>query len=127
MLHLCTYGCLLRPLQVDRGHRKRRVRLRTATWVNFTATRYQGLSMRASTPTTSAERAILEATLGREARVRGRAPERVRELEDGERRVCVDGPTPLLIDSVLPPEHPLANTPADLRRKHVAFKYRGSA
>src|SRR5215211_5852097 len=42
MLHLCTYGCLLRPLQVDRGHRKRRVRLRTATWVNFTATRYSG-------------------------------------------------------------------------------------
>src|SRR5215213_9705721 len=41
MLHLCTYGCLLRPLQVDRGHRKRRVRLRTATWVNFTATRYR--------------------------------------------------------------------------------------
>src|SRR5215210_6817935 len=50
MLHLCTYGCLLRPLQVDRGHCKRRVRLRTATWVNFTATRYNTLVPALSEP-----------------------------------------------------------------------------
>jgi hypothetical protein len=80
--------------------------------------------MRARTPTTAAERALLEAMLGREARVRGRAPERVLELEDGERRVRVDGPTPLLIDSVLPPGHPLADTPADRRRKHVEQEQR---
>ena len=43
MLHLCTCRCLLRrPRQEDRGHRKRRVRLNKATWVNLTATRYRG-------------------------------------------------------------------------------------
>ena len=44
MLHLCTCGCLLtRPMQEDRGHRKCRVRLTKATWVNLTAPRYQSV------------------------------------------------------------------------------------
>jgi len=39
---LGTCGCLLRrPMQEDRGHHKRRVRLSKAIWVNVTATRYR--------------------------------------------------------------------------------------
>ena len=66
--------------------------------------------MRARTPRTSAELALEAHAQAQHARRRGTEPQRQR-LENGYGA--------LLLDGVLPPGHPLEDTPADIRRKRV--------
>ena len=69
--------------------------------------------MRARTPATSAEMAIEEWSRLLVARRHGRAPERL-PLQDGYAPLAIEGP--------LPPGHPLADTPAEARRKRVEME-----
>ena len=73
--------------------------------------------MRARTRTLSCERALLDAMLGARARVQRRPPERVSEVLDGERTLHLEGATPLLLNGVLPPDHPLSDSPEDILAK----------
>ena len=65
--------------------------------------------MRARTPSTSAEMDLENYALVRRARLQGREP----------RRVVGEGYTPYALDGPLPVDHPLFDTPADLRRKRI--------
>ena len=63
--------------------------------------------MRARTPRTSAELALEAYALTQQARMRGREPERT-------------GPHGVLTwEGPLPPDHPLADTPSEARRKRI--------
>jgi len=67
--------------------------------------------MRGRTPMTSAERFLMEAQRAREARARGRAPERL------------PGFGPLLIEGPLPPSHPLGDSIEE--RRELSRRVRG--
>jgi len=57
------------------------------------------------------------------ARRHGHEPERVTEVDQGERRLRVKGGyTPLALDAPLPPDHALYDSASDLRRKRLALE-----
>jgi len=57
------------------------------------------------------------------ARRDSREPERVREVGDRLRKLPVEeGYRPLNLSGVLPMEHPLADTPAELRAKRLTLE-----
>lgn len=68
--------------------------------------------MRARTPRTSAEAALEHARWVNQARSRGREPERMGRFGA------------LVIDGPLPPDHPLADSPAEARAKRVQAERR---
>ena len=77
-------------------------------------------------PRTSAEIAMEAYAINRYARQHGREPGRVREVKDGERTLRLGEPgfTPLLLEGPLPPEHPLYDSPSEVRARRIAEQRR---